>query len=275
MVTRPGMFAECELNPAQFARITGMLYEHAGIRMREGKEALVRSRLAKRLRQLSLPDFDAYLALIEREPDRREFAEMIDALTTNKTSFLREVAHFDFLRDDVFPTLTGPIRIWSAGCSSGEEPYTLAMLLNETIDPQGLCDARILATDISHRVLATAKGGAYPVDVMSDVPSPWLQRYWKRVHATGRDVFEAGPALRRLVHFAKLNLMEKWPMQGPFDAILCRNVMIYFDKGTQQTLVERYYGLLKPGGHLFVGHSESLTGLTHRFRYVQPAVYVK
>ena len=134
MVTRPGMFAECELNPAQFARITGMLYEHAGIRMREGKEALVRSRLAKRLRQLNLPDFDAYLALIEREPDRREFAEMIDALTTNKTSFLREVAHFDFLRDDVFPTLTGPIRIWSAGCSSGEEPYTLAMLLNETIE---------------------------------------------------------------------------------------------------------------------------------------------
>ena len=275
MATRSGMFAECELTPAQFACITDMLYEHAGIRMRDGKAGLVRSRLAKRLRRLNLPDFDAYLAHVDREPDRREFAEMIDALTTNKTSFLREVSHFDFLRDEVLPALKGPIRIWSAGCSSGEEPYTLAMLLNATINPHGLRDARILATDISHRVLATAKGGAYPIDVMADVPSPWLQRYWKRAQASGRDVFEAGPALRRLVHFAKLNLMEKWPMQGPFDAILCRNVMIYFDKRTQQTLVERYYGLLKPGGHLFVGHSESLTGLTHRFRYVQPAVYVK
>jgi chemotaxis protein methyltransferase CheR len=270
-----GVFAECELTPTQFTRITTLLYDHAGIRMREGKEGLVRARLAKRLRRLGLPDFDAYLEFVESEPDRREFAEMIDALTTNKTSFLRESAHFDFLRDQIFPTLSGPIRIWSAGCSSGEEPYTLAMLLNEAFDAPALRDTRILATDISHRVLATAKAGQYPVDVMSDVPAPWLQRYWTRKRDGARDVYEAQPVLKKLVHFAKLNLMEKWPMQGPFDAILCRNVMIYFDKGTQQRLVERYHALLKPGGHLFVGHSESLTGLSHRFRYVQPAVYVK
>jgi chemotaxis protein methyltransferase CheR len=270
-----GVFAECELTPTQFTRITTLLYDHAGIRMREGKEGLVRARLAKRLRKLGLPDFDAYLEFVESEPDRREFAEMIDALTTNKTSFLREATHFDFLRDQVFPTFSGSIRIWSAGCSSGEEPYTLAMLLNETFDAPALRDARILATDISHRVLATAKAGQYPVDVMSDVPAAWLQRYWTRKRDGARDVYEAQPALKKLVHFAKLNLMEKWPMQGPFDAILCRNVMIYFDKGTQQRLVERYHALLKPGGHLFVGHSESLTGLAHRFRYVQPAVYVK
>jgi chemotaxis protein methyltransferase CheR len=274
-VTASSVFAECELTPAQFARITGLLYEHAGIRMREGKEGLVRARLAKRLRKLGLPDFDAYLAYVDGEKDRREFAEMIDALTTNKTSFLREASHFDYLRDAVFPRLSGPVRIWSAGCSSGEEPYTLAMLLQEASDKSPMRDARILATDISHRVLATAKAGVYPAEVMSDVPAPWLQRYWSRRTDGARDVFEAGPVLRKLVHFAKLNLMEKWPMQGPFDAILCRNVMIYFDKGTQQQLVERYHALLKPGGHLFVGHSESLTGLTHRFRYVQPAVYVK
>jgi len=278
-MTAPGtsaLFAECELTATQFARITRLLHDHAGIRMREGKEGLVRARLTKRLRKLGLPDFDAYLTFVEQEPSRQEFAEMIDALTTNKTSFLREATHFDFLRDAVFPHLDGPVRIWSAGCSSGEEPYTLAMLCQESFGASNARDVKILATDISHRVLATAKAGVYPADNMQDVPAPWLQKYWsKRSDATGRPVYEAQPALRRQVHFAKLNLMEQWPMRGPFDAILCRNVMIYFDKATQQQLVERYWALLRPGGHLFVGHSESLTGLTHRFRYVQPAVYVK
>lgn len=244
--------------------------------MREGKEGLVRARLAKRLRKHNLPDFNAYLEFVENEPSRREFAEMIDALTTNKTSFLREASHFDYLRDAVFPMLKGPVRIWSAGCSSGEEPYTLAMLANESFRDINTRDVRILATDLSHRVLATAKAATYPAENMADVPAVWMQKYWTRTHdPQGRDVYEAGKPLRRLVHLAKLNLMERWPMQGPFDAILCRNVMIYFDKVTQQQLVERYWALLRPGGHLFVGHSESLTGLTHRFRYVQPAVYVK
>lgn len=274
--TLPAFLTECELTPAQFARITSLLHEHAGIRMREGKEGLVRARLTKRLRMLGLPDFDTYLSFVEQEPSRREFAEMIDALTTNKTSFLREATHFDFLRDTVFPALRGPVRIWSAGCSSGEEPYTLAMLCTEAFGDATARDVRILATDISHRVLATAKAGVYPTDTMSDVPAAWLQKYWARkTDQAGRAVFEAQAPLKKLVHFAKLNLMERWPMQGPFDAILCRNVMIYFDKTTQQQLVERYWAMLRPGGHLFVGHSESLTGLAHRFRYVQPAVYVK
>jgi chemotaxis protein methyltransferase CheR len=270
------LFAECELTPAQFARITDVLHEHAGIRMREGKEGLVRARLTKRLRKLGLADFDAYLNHVEKDTTRREFAEMIDALTTNKTSFLREASHFEFLRTSVFPTLSGPVRIWSAGCSTGEEPYTLAMLCNEAFADIATRDVRILSTDISHRVLAQAKAGVYAAENMADVPAPWLQKYWTRKQdAQGRAVFEAEKPLRRLVHFAKLNLMERWPMQGPFDAILCRNVMIYFDKATQQQLVERYWQLLRPGGHLFVGHSESLTGLAHKFRYVQPAVYVK
>jgi chemotaxis protein methyltransferase CheR len=191
-------------------------------------------------------------------------------------SFLRESSHFDYLRDSVFPTLNGPVRIWSAGCSSGEEPYTLAMLCNESFSDIATRDVRILSTDISHRVLGTAKAATYPAEHMSDVPNAWMNKYWvKKADAGGRPVYEANKALRRLVHFAKLNLMEQWPMKGPFDAILCRNVMIYFDKATQQQLVERYWALLRPGGHLFVGHSESLTGLTHRFRYVMPAVYVK
>lgn len=269
------LFAEAELSPAQFQRIIQLLHDHAGIRMREGKEGLVRARLTKRLRLLGLPDFDAYLTHVEKDATRREFAEMIDALTTNKTSFLREASHFDFLRDTVFPTLTGPVRIWSAGCSSGEEPYTLAMLCNDGFADIARRDVKILATDISHRVLATAKAGTYPAELMGDVPASWLQKYWSRSDVSGKASYTAGQPLRRLLHFAKLNLMEKWPMKGPFDAILCRNVMIYFDKATQQDLVDRYTALLRPGGHLFVGHSESLTGLTHKLRYVQPAVYAK
>ncbi len=279
-ITRPQaaavVFADCDLTAAQFARITRWLYEHAGIRMREGKEGLVRARLTRRLRALGLTDFDTYLQRVESEPDRREFSEMIDVLTTNKTSFLREAAHFDYLRAHVLPRLTGSVRMWSAGCATGEEAYTLAMLLNEAYPYIATRDVRVLATDISHRVLKLAKAAEYAADCMTDIPDPWVQRYWsQREDAQGHLRYEAMPTLRRLVNFAKLNLMETWPMQGPFDAIFCRNVMIYFDKGTQQRLVERFWGMLRPGGHLFVGHSESLTGLGHRFRYVQPAVYVK
>ena len=201
---------------------------------------------------------------------------MVDALTTNKTSFLRERAHFDYLRDSLLPTLNHPVRIWSAGCSSGEEPYTLAMLLLDHNMTGTARDAQVLATDISQRMLATAQAGVYPAEIMSDVPVEWRRRYWARLdlNQPGGSV-SATPLLRSVVKFASLNLMDHWPMRGPFDAIFCRNVMIYFDKQTQQRLVERFSDLLRPGGHLFVGHSESLTGTSHQLRYVQPAVYVK
>ena len=195
-VSPTGFLSECELTAEQFSRITRLLHEHAGIRMREGKEGLVRARLTKRLRKLGLPDFDAYLSYVERDATRREFAEMIDVLTTNKTSFLREASHFDFLRDEVFPHLTGAVRIWSAGCSTGEEPYTLAMLCNEGFRTSRPA-MRILATDISHRVLAQAKAGVYPAEQMGDVPPAWLQKYWVQKQDTaGRPVREA------IVHFA-------------------------------------------------------------------------
>jgi chemotaxis protein methyltransferase CheR len=265
-------FAEHELTAEQFTRVAALLYEHCGIAMRPGKEGLVRARLAKRMRKLSIPDFAAYLELVGKNPAGAEFGEMVDALTTNKTSFLRERAHFDFLRDSVLPSLGHTVRIWSAGCSSGEEAYTLAMLLLESNVSSSARDVRILATDISQRVLTAARTGIYGTDLMSDVPAEWLRRHWTR---TADDAYAATPPLRALVKFASLNLMEQWPMRGPFDAIFCRNVMIYFDKQTQQRLVERFWSLLRPGGHLFVGHSESLTGSAHRFRYVQPAVYVR
>lgn len=262
-----------ELTHEQFARITHLLHEYSGIRMRDGKEGLVRARLLRRLRTLGMNNFDAYLSFVDRDESRREFAEMIDALTTNKTEFLREAAHFEYLRDAVFPNLTGSVRIWSAGCSSGEEPYTLAMLCNEGLRDIATRDVQILATDISHRALGQAKAGIYPVELLRHLPAHWVQRFWTlKQNADGQPVGEASQALRRLIQYDRLNLMDRWPMQGSFDIIFCRNVMIYFDKATQQRLVERYWALMRPGGYLFVGHAESLT---HRFRYVQPSVYVK
>ena len=274
--TAPNTLIEHELTSEQFRRVAALLYGHCGIAMRPGKEGLVRARLAKRMRKLSISDFGGYLDLVGDSPAHAEFGEMVDALTTNKTSFLRERAHFDYLRDSLLPTLNHPVRIWSAGCSSGEEPYTLAMLLLDHNMTGTARDAQVLATDISQRMLATAQAGVYPAEIMSDVPVEWQRRYWARLdlNQPGGSV-SATPLLRNVVKFASLNLMDHWPMRGPFDAIFCRNVMIYFDKQTQQRLVERFSELLRPGGHLFVGHSESLTGTSHQLRYVQPAVYVK
>jgi chemotaxis protein methyltransferase CheR len=266
---------EYELTAAQFAHITSLLKAHSGIRMRAGKEGLVRARLAKRLRALRLSGFDEYLALVEHEGDGVERAQMIDALTTNMTSFLRESAHFDYIRAQLLPSLRNDARLWSAGCASGQEPYTLAMLLASAGKATGSSDASILATDISERVLATARTGTYDADLLAAVPADWRERFWIRETLDARDVFTATSQLRRHVRFERLNLIDDWPMAGGFDAILCRNVMIYFEKATQQRLVDRFWAMLRPGGHLFVGHSEGLSGLAHRFRYVLPAIYVK
>ena len=268
----PAVAADAELAPAQFQDISRTVYDVAGIQLRPGKEGLVRSRLAKRLRALGLATYEEYLARVAGDASGRELAEMVDALTTNKTNFFREPAHFTFLRERVLPALpaSAPLRIWSAGCSTGEEPYTLAMTLHEALPDLARRDVRILATDISSRVLAQARAGRYPDAVAGDVPPELLRRYFARVPG---GAWEAGASLRDLIAFARLNLMEAWPMRGPFQAIFCRNVMIYFDKPTQQELVARYYEMLAPGGHLFVGHSESLSGIAHRFTYVQPAVY--
>jgi chemotaxis protein methyltransferase CheR len=262
-------FAEAELTAAHFAAVSRIAYEIAGIQLREGKEGLVRSRLAKRLRALGLASYDDYLARVAA--DAGELSQMVDALTTNKTNFFREPAHFDFLRDRLLPALgPRPVRVWSAGCSTGEEPYTLAMVLRDALPEAALRETRVLATDISPRVLAHARAGRYAEAVAEEVPAELRRRHFTR--APG-GAWDAGPGLRALIAFARLNLMGAWPMRGPFDAIFCRNVMIYFDKPTQQTLVARFLELLAPGGYLFVGHSESLSGIAHGYTYVQPAVY--
>lgn len=262
-----------DLRPQDFAAIRELLYRVSGIDLNEGKEGLVQTRLARRLRELGLAGYREYLDHVLADGTGSELSVMVDLLTTNKTDFFREEAHFSFLRSVVLPARPGPgmpLRIWSAGCSSGEEPYSIAILLREAL-PQAEADAaRILGTDISERVLAVAREGVYTAAQLAGVEPALRRRYFSR---EGADAFRAAGPLRSMVRFARLNLMADWPMRGPFDVIFCRNVMIYFDRPTQERLVQRYWELLAPGGYLFTGHSESLNPLSHRFRYVQPAVY--
>ena len=203
--------------------------------------------------------------------DLKESAKLVDELTTNKTSFFREASHFDVLRNKIIPSLKDRrLRIWSAGCSSGEEPYTLAMTVKEAGTALDGVDVRILATDLSERMLEKARAGVYAEETLADVAPPLRQKYFE---PAGEEQWRVKPILKSLIQFAPLNLQQAWPMKGPFNAIYCRNVMIYFDRETRQKLVTRYAELLAPGGFFFVGHSESLTGITHTLRYVEPAAY--
>lgn len=265
-----------ELNHKQFQEISRLVYQQCGISLKSGKEALVRARLMKRLRALEISSIKAYLELIGSEKGRSEIHTLIDVMTTNKTSFFRESAHFDYLADVILPELDQRrLRFWSAACSSGEEPYTLAMVLCENIADIDQKDVLILSTDISSRMLETARDGVYAQDRMAGVPRPLIQKYFECRPAGTAKWYRVGAALRRLVRLAPLNLVQTWPMKGPFDVIFCRNVMIYFDRPTQQQLVNRFHELLAPGGYLFVGHSEGLSGVQHAFQYVKPAIYRK
>lgn len=266
------------LSAAQFREIRDLTYRICGIHLPAGKEGLVQSRLARRLRLLQLTDFDQYISHVRADAGGTEVSHMIDALTTNKTNFFREPRHFEYLAERVLPEARErgePLRIWSAGCSSGEEPYSLAMLIVD--DPRARHpDARILATDIASDILDRAREGVYDERQLEGVSEARRRAHFEPVRAgAGEPKWRVRDPLRSLIRFARLNLMGEWPMRGPFDVILCRNVMIYFDKPTQERLVERFAALLRPGGHLLVGHSESLSGIRHGLRFVQPAVYMR
>lgn len=265
------MTAVPHLSAASFAAIRQLIFSVAGISMTEEKEELVKARLATRLRELKISAYEEYLDRIQT--DRVELSNMVDVLTTNKTSFFREQHHFDYLVQQVFPVWKAerrPRRIWSAGCSSGEEPYTLGMLLREHLPT---LDVRILATDLSLRVLTRAKAAQYTEQVVADVPGALRSRYLKPVAGKPQSTFEVSPDVRQLVSFARLNLMGNWPMRGPFDLILCRNVMIYFSDATRTTLACRFAELLGPDAVLMIGHAESLAALEQPLQLIEPAIY--
>jgi chemotaxis protein methyltransferase CheR len=266
------------LHPADFLKISQIVYTIAGIRLTTGKEELVRSRLIKRLRALSLNDFHAYLEFIEQDRTSQELHLMIDLLTTNKTSFFRENQHFEYMRDHILPDLKksgAGMRIWSAGCSSGEEPYSIAMLMLEEWPQHNLYNVRILATDISDRILTKARAGEYEKDNLQDVPQRYISKYFNLVGTAPTKTYSVQDNLKKMIRFGRLNLMGEWPMKGPFDVIFCRNVMIYFDSETQIRLVQRFRDFLTPGGHLLIGHSESLVTNSGGLKYIQPATYKK
>lgn len=272
--------AEFHFEPADHHLISAFVYEEAGILLPPGKMQLVYGRLAPRVRASGLKTFAEYITLIER--DVAERTKAIDALTTNHTSFFRESHHFDHFLEHAWPALDqrlsarGKVRIWSAACSSGEEPYSLLMAMfgNERGNGQRLArtDLRVLATDLSTEILAAAKSGRYTADTVSGIPaalrSTWLGR--------AGDLAEVHPLIRDRVSFRKLNLLEEWPMRGKFDAIFCRNVMIYFDEPTKERLQTRLADRLVPGGYMYIGHSERLSAsVAPRFACVGRTTFQK
>jgi chemotaxis protein methyltransferase CheR len=270
--------ATVPLSRSQFSEICRLVNERCGICLQNGKESLVKSRLAKRLRHLGLTSFSQYLKYLDDDRSRQELGSMIDALTTNKTSFFREFQHFEFIRSKILPELRvshSPGTFWSAGCSTGEEPFSLAILLKEELPEADSKRCRILATDISQTVLERARAAVYAEEAIPNAYAALLAKHLIRTQSNPAPLYQISDRVRSMVRFAHLNLADRWPMQGPFDLILCRNVMIYFDQETRQKLVHRFWELVKPGGYLFVGHSESLLSSSIEFKYVEPAVYIK
>jgi len=263
---------------SDFAFIASAIYEDAGIHLPASKANLVYSRLAKRLRALGLESFRDYCALVGSEDGAQERAQMIAALTTNVTRFFREPHHFDHLRKVVEPMVKDirsgrRLRIWSAGCSSGQEPYSIALSLLALIPDARAYDVRILATDINPLVLDTARKATYPAEEAVAVPVE-LRRSW--MESIGGGTLRLDEAPRGLVTFRQLNLIGGWPMKGPFDAVFCRNVVIYFDEKTQMRLLNRISPLIRPGGYLYLGHSERLIGPAEQsFRIDGTTVYRK
>lgn len=260
---------------ADFAAIARRAQADFGLHLPESKKDLVYSRLSKRLRQLGLRDFSDYCSLLEGPDADDERTHMLSALTTNVTHFFREAHHFKMLRDTVLPPLIKAarekrrVRLWSAGCSAGQEPYSIAFTILDLCPEAGKLDIRVLATDVDPQILAKAEAGVYPEEERKALPE-----FPRRLVEPVPGGFSIAAKARDLIRFGQLNLMHDWPMRGTFDVIFCRNVAIYFDKPTQARLWQRFAGLLPPGGHLFIGHSERVAGTAEAaFRSIGVTAY--
>jgi len=250
---------------ADFRAIADLAQERFGLNLAESKKPLVYSRLSRRLKSRKVGSFSEYLVLLNRKDEEGERLELISALTTNVTSFFREQHHFDTLRDALVTELNAKammgqrVRIWSAGCSSGPEPYSIAMTVLDALPDAAGKDLRILATDIDPKIVKKAREGVYPNEEISGLQAAMRSR-WTRACTDDPKRAVVSDTLKSLITFNELNLMSDWPFHGPFDAIFCRNVAIYFNQETQQRLWQRFYAMLNPGGLLFIGHSERVTG---------------
>jgi chemotaxis protein methyltransferase CheR len=257
---------EYPLTRRDLNEIAAMIYADAGIALNDSKASLVYSRLSKHIRNLGLRGFREYCALVSSPEGAAERREMLSHLTTNFTRFFRENHHFDHLRTEVLPGLIarakagGRVRIWSAACSDGQEPYSIALTVLSMMQNVMDYDFRILATDIDPKILALARAGAYDETALETVNPAMRKQWFKEVEIGGRRKFQIDDRVKRLITFNELNLMAQWPFKGPFDVIFCRNVVIYFDEPTQVKIWSRFAGLLPEGGHLYIGHSERVSG---------------
>lgn len=269
-----------ELSERDFLRFSRLVYEHAGINLHEGKRELLRARLAKRIRELGFRSFAQYYDHVVTDNTGDEIVYMLDCITTNLTRFFREEAHFQFLAEVVYPefleatrrgTHAPVLRVWSAACSTGEEPYSIAMHARTHLEEE----VSILATDLSTRALHKALKGIYTLGRLSEVPGHMVTRFFLRGHGPREGSVRLKPEIRACVHFERHNLMDPPLLREAMDVVFCRNVLIYFDRATQKRVVQNVAEALVHGGYLFVGHAESLNGAVPSLRYVKPAIYRK
>lgn len=264
------------ITPKEFQDLYTYVKTHYGVNL-ENKQTLIEGRMTNYLRDKGITSFNQYLDVLRRDRSGEEATNLINRLTTNYSYFMREPEHYDFLKKVILPQLVQThshdhdLRIWSAGCSAGQEAYTTAMVIDEFFGPQkAQWDATILATDISQNVLDKATQGIYEGENLKDIPPAWKTKYFTK---TGPDLYQVNSKIRSQVIFRTLNLMEPFSFRKPMDLIFCRNVMIYFDAPTKNRLVEKYYDCLADGGYLLIGHSETIDRSASRFRYVKPAIY--
>lgn len=266
---------EFPMTDENFKFLADIAYEISGIVLGEHKKELVYSRIARRIRKLNLQNFDQYCQYLESHRDL-ETNEFVNSITTNLTSFFRESHHFEYLAKTVIPEwkktkISKPIRIWSSACSTGPEPYSIAITLNKNMNIKGF-DVKILATDLDSEVLAKGRAGEYSLDDIEQLPRDYLSSF-VRNEKSGMGMVK--PELKDLIKFNRLNLLGPWPMKVKFDVIFCRNVVIYFNKETQRELFDRLADALEDGGYLFIGHSETLHGVSNRFESIGRTIYKK
>lgn len=258
----------------EFTQFQKLIYDTAGIKLSPAKKPLVSSRLAKRLYHHGAGSYGDYFRILQNEGSQGEMQIAVDLLTTNETYFFREEKHFEFLRNEVLANYRpGQVfRVWSAACSSGQEPYTLAMVLADSL---GEAPWEIFASDISTRVLDRARSGQYAMEQAQKVPRQYLTRYCLKGVGAQEGTFIVDPALRARIRFAQINLNQKLPNVGEFDVIFLRNVMIYFDTETKRQVVHRLHAQLCKGGYMVIGHSESLNGVSDELAAIRPSIYKK
>ena len=268
---------EFQMSKQNFTVISEVIYKYSGIVLKDIKEDMVYNRISRRVRKTGSLGFDDYLAMALQQ-ESVEFTHFVNAMTTNFTSFFRESHHFDFIKNTAIPEWKSnphrkKLRIWSAGSSTGEEAYSIAMTLNDQIP--NAWDTKILATDLDTNVVAQGESGIYSPDRVGDLSSTLVSQYFDKIGSGEKERVQVKKSLRDMTFFKPLNLLQDWPMSGQFEMIFCRNVVIYFDKPTQKLLFNRFADLLSPGGYLIIGHAESMYNLSDRFTSIGNTVYRK